>query len=332
VPPSLSIVIPTHNRPDLLRACLQSVVLHMPPRTDVLVVDDASPGNCALEVVRAFTHVRCMRLPRQRGFAAAANAGARAVTAPFVELLNDDTEVTAGWAEAALDGFRHERVAAVAPLVLIHQGVDKTGSKNHPRLDSAGDRYFRGGVAGKRGHGRTLKSGEWQPRLVFGASASSAFYRRDQLQEIGGFPESFGAYFEDVDVAFRFHWAGWRVRFEPASQVWHHVSSSYGKANRRLLETQSRNEERVFWRNVPRRALVRSLPVHAAVLAGKVLKRWDEGTLLPFVTGRLRILGEIRDLRCHRRQLHRDNPDADWADWEVGMSMNELDPTDAREP
>src|SRR5205085_2041573 len=88
---------------------------------------------------------------------------------------------------------------------------------------------------------------------VFGASASSAFYRRDVLVGVGAFPESFGAYFEDVDLSFRIRRAGWQIRFEPTSLVWHRGSASYGKRpRRRVLERQSLNEERVFWRNLPR--------------------------------------------------------------------------------
>src|SRR5205814_2348636 len=42
--PRLSVVIPTHNRPDLLRLCLASVTRHAPPDTEVVVADDGSPG------------------------------------------------------------------------------------------------------------------------------------------------------------------------------------------------------------------------------------------------------------------------------------------------
>jgi hypothetical protein len=93
------------------------------------------------------------------------------------------------------------------------------------------------------------------------------------------------------------------VRFEPASRVWHRVSSSYGRRSRRLLEQQSRNEERVFWRNLPGRELLRALPLHAAVLAGKALRRWSQGELVPFVCGRLRVLGEAAAIWRHRRRL-----------------------------
>src|SRR5207244_3933330 len=110
------------------------------------------------------------------------------------------------------------------------------------------------------------------------------------------FPESFGAYFEDVDLAFRLHGAGYEVVYEPASCLFHHISASYGRPRRRLLAQQSRNEERVFWRNLPTRALLRALPSHFAVLAGKAWRRWREGNLLPFLSGRLQVLAEAGDI------------------------------------
>src|SRR5262249_39311908 len=127
------------------------------------------------------------------------------------------------------------------------------------------------------------------PGAVFAASAAAAFYRRDALLPAGGFPEHFKADFEDVDLSFRLRRLGSEVMYDPASVVWHRVSSSYGKRPpRRVLEQQSCNEERVFWRNVRGLELVRWLPRHAAVLAAKAVKRWQEGTLLPWLLGRVR--------------------------------------------
>ncbi|MBI3821216.1 MAG: glycosyltransferase, partial [Planctomycetes bacterium] len=145
----LSIVIPTHNRTDLLRACLQAVKRHAPAGTEIIVVDDASPDAAASDVAHA-AGARVVRLRRQRGFAIAANAGIRASRGDIVEMLNDDTEVQAGWADAALRWFDDPAVGAVAPLVLIWP--------DGRRIDSAGDRYYIGGIAGKRGHGVRLPS------------------------------------------------------------------------------------------------------------------------------------------------------------------------------
>jgi GT2 family glycosyltransferase len=186
-----------------------------------------------------------------------------------------------------------------------------------PRVDSAGDCYFVGGCAGKRGHGRPLSADLLCCRPVFGASASSAFYDRDSVLKVGGFPEEFGAYFDDVDLSFRLHWAGRKVVYEPAARVWHRVSASHGPPRRRLLEQQSRNEERVFWRNLPRGTLARALPLHLAVLAAKAAKRWRDGGLGPWLWGRLRVLGEWRELIRHRRRLRAWCPHPDPSAWGV---------------
>jgi GT2 family glycosyltransferase len=280
----LSIVIPSCTRPDLLRLCLESVRAHAPAGTQVIVVDDGSPAASASRTAREFG-VAVVRHDRPRGFATAANRGIACATGPVIELLNDDTQVTAGWAEAALAAFADPAVAAVAPLVLQGPRGDAV-----PIIDSAGDEYDPGGFARKRGHGQPLSDRYRRSAEVFGASASSAFYRAAVLRIVGGFPEQFGAYFEDVDLAWRIRRAGLRAVYEPRSVVWHRVGSSYRK-RRALLERQSQNEERVFWRNVP--GVWRLLPRHAAVLAGKALRRVREGTLIPWAVGRLRAFAEL---------------------------------------
>jgi GT2 family glycosyltransferase len=305
----LSIVIPSYNRADLLALCLASVLRHAPPRTEIIVVDDASDAACISTTAAQFPGIQVLRLPRRRGFCTAVNAGVAAAQGEIVELLNDDTEVTSHWAEPALAWFRDPRVGAVAPLVLVGPAGE--------RIDSAGDRYFAGGVAAKRGHGTAAALAPQLPCRVFGASGSSAFYRRQALLQVGGFPEEFTAYFDDVDVAFRLNRAGWQTMFDPTSRVLHRVSASHGSGRRRLIEQQSLNEERVFWRNLPGPDLVRTLPRHMAVLAAKACRRWREGTLSPFLCGRLRMLGEIKKILRHRCGLGALGPAAQLEEWGV---------------
>jgi GT2 family glycosyltransferase len=286
----LAIVIPTYNRQDLLRVCLATVTRHCPPRTEVVVVDDHSPADVA-GVVSEFAGVQHLRLPQRRGFCVAANAGIAATTAPIVELLNDDTEVTPGWADAALAAFGDPRIAAVAPLVVRPDG----------RIDSAGDRYDRGGFAQKIGHGQAIGPEYLQRRAVFAASGSAAFYRRSMLERVGGFPDLFGAYFDDVDLSCRLQRAGGTILFEPASRVIHLGGSSHGPPSQKLVEQQSRNEELVYWRNTPTLDLWRTLPRHVAVLAAKAIRRWTEGRLMPWACGRLQAWMELPAARRHER-------------------------------
>jgi GT2 family glycosyltransferase len=287
--PQLSIVIPSCVRTDLLQRCLETVTFYAPPHTEVIVVDDASVGGCVSETAALFPSVRTLRLSRRSGFCVAANVGIRATTAPIIELLNDDTEVTAGWAEAALQPFTNPQVIAVAPLVLQLDPVRRIAES--PLVDSAGDEYDRGGFARKRFHGVPLNADHkmWTSGPVWGVSATAGVYRRSALFDAGLFPEHFGAYFEDVDLSHRLRKYG-EVWFEAASVVWHRVSASYGrKPTRRVLEQQSGNEERVFWRNTRGRALWSAIPRHVAVIAGKAIRRIQEGQFLPWSIGRLRV-------------------------------------------
>jgi GT2 family glycosyltransferase len=275
----LSIVIPTYNRADLLHDCLDSVTEHAPEGTEVIVVDDASPGEAVAEVAGRFSSVRRIRLLRRSGFCVAANTGIAASKAPIIELLNDDTQVMAGWADAPLAAFADPTVAAVAPLSLRADGL----------IDSAGDEYDRGGFAFKRGHGEAMNEQYQQSEPVTAASGSCAFYRRTFLDLAGYFPETFGAYFDDVDLSLRLQRAGGTILFEPASRVIHRGGASYGPLSRKLIERQSCNEERLYWRNTPSREFLGTLPRHAAVLVSKAMRRW--------AFGRLRAWAEILERR-----------------------------------
>jgi GT2 family glycosyltransferase len=301
--PLLSIVIPSHHRADLLQDCLESVTLHAPAQTEIIVVDDGSPGAVISQAAQSVRGVQVIQLTRRSGFCIAANEGIRAARGQIIELLNDDTIVTPGWAEAALRQFSTTNIGAVAPLVF--QG---TPNQSGPvRIDSAGDEYDLGGFARKRGHQATLTDKWLQTCEVFGASASSAFYRRAALEQVGLFPEEFGAYFEDVDLSWRLNQAGYRTLFEPTSRVWHRCGSSYRRRSRKVIEQQSLNEERVFWRNVPSAKMKTALPRHVAVLIGKAVRRLREGNLVPFFMGRLRALMEFRKLLRHRGCIQRNH-------------------------
>ncbi len=254
-----------------------------PPGCRVVVVDDGSPGGVVRRTAEQFGRVEVVRRESPGGFAVAANLGIAATDSDIVELLNDDAVVTAGWADPALRAFADPSVGSVAPLVLRLDG--DPGAVATAKIDSAGDEYDSGGFAAKRATGRAVAGAGLVSGPVWGASASAAFYRRSALDEVGRFPECFGAYFEDVDLAHRLNRAKWRCHFEAESVVWHAVSASYGQSPpRHTLRMQSRNEERVYWRNA---ASARTLPRHAAVLAGKALRRLREGALAPWLLGRL---------------------------------------------
>ena len=79
------------------------------------MVDDVSTDGTVKWVATHYPPVRLVRRPRNGGFCAAANAGLSAARGQFIQLLNNDTEVTPGWLEAGLAPFADPTVGSVAP-------------------------------------------------------------------------------------------------------------------------------------------------------------------------------------------------------------------------
>jgi O-antigen biosynthesis protein len=296
--PVCSIVIPTYNGRELLRRCLASIARHRPRDPglpiEVVVADDASNDDTAEWLAKSHPDVRLVRLDRNGGFCASANAGIAAARGRFIQLLNNDTEVSPGWVEAGLAPFADDTVGSVAPLVLVRS--------DPARVDSAGDSYAWIGWPTKRGHGQP--TARWAARPVeevFGASGSSAFYRAEALRLAGGLDPLFGSYYEDIDLAFRLRWAGYRCVFTPESRIYHDVSATYDHGSLALQRRMARNAELVFWSNLPSGRLVLAILPHLAFVAAQAAWRLSRGRLRPFFAGKVDAVLSWPAIRARRR-------------------------------
>jgi glycosyltransferase involved in cell wall biosynthesis len=92
--PKVSVIIPTWNRPELLRDALVSVLRQTEQDFEVLVVDDHSEHGVAEKIVRDLgdRRIRFIRQPRHRGVGAARNVGIVRASAPYIAFLDDDDE------------------------------------------------------------------------------------------------------------------------------------------------------------------------------------------------------------------------------------------------
>jgi GT2 family glycosyltransferase len=303
--PLCSVVIPTYNGRALLQTCLDGVFRHLPHdvswSTEIIVVDDASTDGTADWLAVRYPGVRLVRLERNGGFCAAANAGIGAARGHFIQLLNNDTEVTSGWLQAGLAPFADPTVGSVAPLVLVRS--------DPARVDSAGDAYSLAGWPTKRGHGQSAD--RWShrpPEEVFAASGSSAFYRAEAIRQVGGLDPLLGSYYEDVDLGFRLRWAGFRCIFNPRCRILHEISATYNHARPALQRRIARNAELVFWSNMPARHLAAALLPHLALLLAQGGWRMARLRFLPFFLGKMdavRVAGSIRQRRKLRADLAR---------------------------
>ena len=171
---------------------------------DVIVVDDGS------EPALTTAGRRTIRLPDNRGPAAARNAGLAEVTTPLVAFVDTDVEIDDNWLEALLPHFDDPLVALVAPRV---RSTDVAT------------------IIGEYESGRSpLDLGDEPARIAAGTRvsyvpAAALVVRTDMLRAIDGFDEAFRVG-EDVDMVWRLIDAGYRCRYEPDSTVHHRPRST----------------------------------------------------------------------------------------------------------
>ena len=152
-----------------------------------------------------------VRLPHNRGPAAARNVGLELVTTPLVAFVDADVSLPDGWLDTLLPHFDDDRVAAVAPRVTtVLADTTQTGISTLHRYEAAHSPLDLGPEPARVRAGTRVS---YVPAAVL-------LCRVDALRQCDGFDETlrFG---EDVDLVWRLDQAGWRVRYEPSSVVHH---------------------------------------------------------------------------------------------------------------
>ena len=114
--PSVSVVIATRHRPNLLDRCLHALHNQSVVPSGVIVVDN-SAGD---DATRAVTRVRSASylVEPRRGVSRARNRGAREASSDVVAYLDDDAVPDPGWLAGLLPEFGDPRVAAVTGPIL----------------------------------------------------------------------------------------------------------------------------------------------------------------------------------------------------------------------
>ena len=89
--PRISVILPVHNRADVLARAIRSVLDQRLAEFELIVVDDGSTDGSA-GVARSFgdKRIKVIELGENRGGNAARNAGVRAATAPIIAFLDSD--------------------------------------------------------------------------------------------------------------------------------------------------------------------------------------------------------------------------------------------------
>ncbi len=296
--PRVAVVIANWNGCHLLPDCLSAVAAQTFADFEIVVVDNGSQDGSVEWLKARAPAVRVICNEANRGFAAANNQGIYASSAPLLATLNNDAQPKPGWLQALVEAADQAGWAGMFASKIVLNGPEE-------RVDSAGIEVDRSGVAWNRRWGERDTAQETEPLEVFGPSAAAALYRRTMLDQIGLFDEDLFAYYEDVDLAWRAQWAGWRCLYIPGARVGHVHSATGGRGSPFKSWLLGRNKWWVIAKNYPFAAMARYLPSILLIDAGAMLMAAVAGRNLGPMRGRWAALRGWRAMWRKRRQVQR---------------------------
>lgn len=253
----VSVIIPNYNGIAFLDGVLASLEEQTFKSFEVIIVDNgSSDGSCSF-VTGNYPWVRVIELPENLGFCGAVNRGIQAATAPYVLLLNNDTEVKEDFIDEMYNAIcRHKKAFSCAARMVQYHDRDS--------LDDAGNYYCALGWSFARGKGKNIDTYTKEEK-IFSACAGAAIYRKEVMDKIGLFDEEHFAYLEDTDIGYRARIYGYENWYAPKAIVYHVGSGTSGsRYNHFKTRYSSRNNVYLIYKNMPLLQIIINLGFLAA--------------------------------------------------------------------
>lgn len=288
-PPSLSIVIPTHDTRELTLRCLESLFRSPAPGMEVVVVDDASRDGTAEAIRERHPEVTVLRNETPARFTRSANLGLGRTRGDLLLLLNSDTEVEPGALPALVSVFeRKPKLGIAGGLLHYPDGTPQWSGGKEPTVAwffalSSGLPALLGRLPLYR---RAKPLDPRRPARVDWVSGAALALRREVWEASGPLDEGFRFYAQDLDLCIRAGRAGWKIQIRPEFRVLHHHGATIGRAP----GARRRQNLELLWSDLLRWARKHHGPAwaaraEAALRAGARLRLASRGVAGPFVGG-----------------------------------------------
>lgn len=272
---TVSVHIVTWNSQAFLPTLRRSLETQTRRPDRIIVVDNGSTDG-TLRLLADWPGIHVLRRTRNLGFARAHNQAIELSQAEAVVVTNPDVilEPTC-LAELASALERDAQLGSVSPKLLRFSFTpdDLREPVRSDTIDAVGMLVRRSRQALNRAEGTKDQGQVDEPIDVFGAPGVLVLYRRRALNDVAigreYFDEDFFAYKEDVDLAWRLRWAGWRSRVIPAAVAYHH----------RAVKHHGDRIDRLIAARRQRSAVLRTLSYRNHLLM--LLKNETFGTFLP---------------------------------------------------
>lgn len=252
----ISIIIPNYNGEMSIKKNLPFTINALENKRnhikEIIVVDDASTDDSIGLLKSQYKNIRLIKHTQRRGLLVAANTGVRASRGQLIALINPGVRVDAGFLEKMGNRFNDDSVFAVA----LHE-------KGEGRLIGK----FKDGFIDIK-----FEQEEDTSHLCFLAGRGSGVFNKRIWTELGGLDDKLFSplYWEDLDICFRAYKRGYKVIWDPSSNIDSGGEPITGNLSENFLNNiKESNLLLLIWKNITSPVLFRK---HLVFLIRRMLR------------------------------------------------------------
>ena len=224
--PLVSILVLNYNGKKFLEACFNSLLECTYSNFEIVLVDNKSTDDSVAYTEASYPMVKIVQTGKNGGYSRAYNIAFRETHGKYYLLLNNDVVVAKDWLEPLVQRAEADQsIGALQPKIrsLIDDGYFEYAGACGGFMDKYGYPFLRGRIF------YTIEKDEGQyddETDVFWTSGAAMFIRAEALQKSGDLDEDFVHHMEEIDLCWRLHLVGYRLKVIPESVIYHYAGAT----------------------------------------------------------------------------------------------------------
>lgn len=227
--PKVSIIIPVYNQYSFTMKCLRSIKENTKSENyEIILTDDCSTDETR-NIENCVENITVIHNSPNKGFLKNCNYAVERAKGEYIYLLNNDTQLLPLAIDKLVEILDSDETIGAAGSKLIYPDG---------KLQGAGSNISKNACIISIGHLENPLDEKYNEiKEVDYCCGASLMIRKELWQMLGGFDEYFApAYFEETDLCMRIKKQGYKVIYQPLSEVVHYTSQTYSEKGFELFK------------------------------------------------------------------------------------------------